>query len=110
MLGLLDTALPEDTRNAILGVLKRHEDSGAVHFHALRTRRSGARRFMSVHVLVPGDWSVQRGHDLLERIEAELRGAVPRLTVFTHLEPIEDPVAWDDVHLDRATGESEAAP
>jgi cation diffusion facilitator family transporter len=110
MLGLLDTALPEDTLNAIHRVLERHEDSGAVHFHALRTRRSGARRFMSVHVLVPGDWSVQRGHDLLERIEAELRAAVPRLTVFTHLEPIEDPVAWDDVHLDRATGDAGAAP
>ncbi|MBT8335748.1 MAG: cation diffusion facilitator family transporter, partial [Gemmatimonadetes bacterium] len=108
MLGLLDTAVPTKVLNEIHRVLGSHEDSG-IHFHALRTRSSGARRFMSVHVLVPGDWSVQKGHDLLERIEAELRTAVPRLTVFTHLEPVEDPLAWDDVHLDRTPRESDYA-
>lgn len=100
MLGLLDTALPWDVQERIQAVLDRHERSG-IRFHALRTRRSGARRFMSVHVLVPGRWSVQRGHDLLERIEEEIRRAVPRITVFTHLEPIEDPVAWHDTTLER---------
>ncbi len=100
MLGLLDTALPADVQAAILAVLARHEEDG-IEFHALRTRRSGARRFMSVHVLVPGEWTVQRGHDLLERIEAEIRYAVPRLTVFTHLEPVEDPVSWHDQGLER---------
>jgi divalent metal cation (Fe/Co/Zn/Cd) transporter len=59
---------------------------------------------MSVHVLVPGEWTVQRGHDVLERIEAEIRSAVPRITVFTHLEPVEDPVAWDDMTLERDPG------
>lgn len=100
MLGLLDTALPPNVQVEIQRVLARHEEDG-IQFHALRTRRSGARRFMSVHVLVPGEWSVQRGHDLLERIEAEIRSAVPRLTVFTHLEPVEDPVAWHDTALER---------
>lgn len=101
MLGLLDTALPKDVQERIQAVLERHERAG-IQFHALRTRRSGARRFMSVHVLVPGGWTVQRGHDLLERIEEDVRRAVPRITVFTHLEPIEDPVAWHDTTLERA--------
>lgn len=101
MLGLLDTALPPDVQEEIRRVLGRYEANG-IQFHALRTRRSGARRFMSVHVLVPGEWSVQRGHDLLERIEAEIRSSVPRLTVFTHLEPVEDPVAWHDTTLERS--------
>lgn len=100
MLGLLDTALPPDIQEEIQQVLARHEKEG-IRFHAFRTRRSGARRFMSVHVLVPGEWSVQRGHDLLERIEAEIRSAVPRITVFTHLEPVDDPVAWHDTTLER---------
>ena len=100
MLGLLDTALPLDVMASIRQVLDAYEGSG-VEFHALRTRRSGARRFMSVHVLVPGEWTVQQGHDLLERIEAGIRNAVPRITVFTHLEPIEDPVAWEDVGIER---------
>jgi cation diffusion facilitator family transporter len=100
MLGLLDTALSPDIQDEIQQVLTRHREDG-IQFHALRTRRSGARRFMSVHVLVPGEWTVQRGHDLLEQIEAEIRDSVPRLTVFTHLEPVEDPRAWHDVTLER---------
>lgn len=100
MLGLLDTALPADVQARIQEVLDEHARSG-IQFHALRTRRSGARRFMSVHVLVPGRWNVQQGHDLLEQIEEDIRVAVPRITVFTHMEPIEDPVAWHDTTLER---------
>lgn len=100
MLGLLDTALPEPERRSIAAVLQAHTGDG-VQFHALRTRQAGARRFVSVHVLVPGEWTVQRGHDYLERLEEELRGAVPNCIAFTHLEPIEDPVSWDDEPLER---------
>jgi cation diffusion facilitator family transporter len=103
MLGLLDTAVPEETRRAIADVLGAFEDEG-VEFHALRTRQSGRRRFISFHVLVPGEWSVQRGHDLLERIEERVRRAVPTSTVFTHLEPIEDPASWADTRLERDVG------
>ncbi len=99
-LGLLDTALPEPVVNQILEVLAPHREAG-VQFHALRTRRAGRWRFVSFHVLVPGDWSVQRGHDLLEQIEAEIRERVSFCTIFTHLEPIEDPVSWDDQRLER---------
>lgn len=56
---------------------------------------------MSLHVLVPGAWTVQRGHDLLEALERDIRRAVPTASVFTHLEPLEDPVAWEDIGLDR---------
>jgi hypothetical protein len=50
---------------------------------------------------VPGDWTVQRGHDLLEDVERDIRAALGSVTVFTHLEPVEDPVAWEDIGLDR---------
>lgn len=100
-LGLLDTALPEPLRARIVEILREYESQG-VQYHAVRTRQAGVRRFVSFHVLVPGDWTVQRGHDLLERIEEHVRSAVPNSTVFTHLEPIEDPVSWDDTPLDRA--------
>lgn len=100
MLGLLDTALPEPERRSIAAVLEAHTGDG-VQFHALRTRQAGALRFVSLHVLVPGGWTVQRGHDYLERLEEELRGAVPNATVFTHLEPIEDPLSWEDERLER---------
>jgi cation diffusion facilitator family transporter len=102
-LGLLDTALPEPTRREITAILDDLARDG-VHYHALRTRQAGRWRFISFHVLVPGDWTVQRGHDLLERIEDEVRARVPLSTVFTHLEPIEDPASFKDQHLERDEG------
>jgi cation diffusion facilitator family transporter len=99
-LGLLDTAIPEEDRSAVIRILERYAEEGA-EYHALRTRQAGVRRFVSVHVLVPGAWSVQRGHELLERMEEEIREAIPQSTVFTHLEPLEDPVSFEDVRLER---------
>ncbi len=100
MHGLLDTSLPEETLVRIKDILDHHAGAG-VRYHALRTRQAAARRFISVHILVPGDWTVQRGHDLLETIEERIREAVPRSVVDTHLEPIEDPVSWEDTRLER---------
>jgi cation diffusion facilitator family transporter len=98
--GLMDVALSEEEQRTIRGVLQSHLADG-VQFHALRTRQSGSRQFVSMHVLVPGAWTVQRGHELLEEIEAQVRAAVPSVTVTTHLEPLEDPCSWEDLTLDR---------
>ena len=100
LLGLLDTGIPEDLQRRISDIFAGHAGDG-VRFHALRTRQAGAWRFIDFHVLVPGSWSVQRGHDLLEQIEEEVRAVVPNSTVFTHLEPIEDPASFADVGLER---------
>ncbi|HEX2254477.1 MAG TPA: cation diffusion facilitator family transporter [Thermoanaerobaculia bacterium] len=101
--GLMDRALPPDEVARVAQVLARHadEEHGEVRFHALRTRRAGARSFVSFHVQVPGAWSVQRGHDLLETMEEEIRRLLPAVSVFTHLEPVEDPVSYHDTGLDR---------
>jgi len=94
--GLMDTALSPDDHAAIDVVLRGYRQGEGIRFHALRTREAGARRFVSVHVLVPGSWTVQAGHDLLERLEADLRDALGGAQVFTHLEPVEDPASWAD--------------
>jgi cation diffusion facilitator family transporter len=98
--GLLDPALPAGERRTLSQVLDRYTREG-VAYHALRTRQSGARRFVSVHILVPGGWTVQHGHAVCEQIERDLRGALPGLSVFTHLEPLEDPESFRDQKLDR---------
>lgn len=96
--GLMDRAIPEAELEEIEQVLEQFA-GGEIAYHALRTRAAGAQRFVSVHIQVPGAWSVQEGHELLEEIEEALRQAVPRLHVITHLEPIEDPASWEDVAL-----------
>ena len=93
--GLMDTALPVDEQDIVRDVLEQLKQSG-VKYHDLRTRRSGPRRFVSLHVLVPGAWTVQRGHELLERIESDIRCALPDVEVLTHLESLDDPASWED--------------
>ena len=102
--GLLDRALPPEDRKVISRVLSRYEEKG-IKFHALRTRASGPRRFISMHVLVPGEWTVQQGHDLSEQIEKDLAEALPQSTFFIHIEPSEDPASFADQTLDRRIDE-----
>jgi len=99
-LGLMDTALPENDLAAIRKVLSMLSAEG-LQYHALRTRRAGTRCFMSLHLLVPGSWSVTKAHDRAEALELELREAVAQLNVLTHIEPLGDPVSMKDATLDR---------
>lgn len=106
--GLLDTALPPADQAVIASVMAQYREAERIDFHALRTRQAGQRRFISMHVLVPGDWSVQRGHALCEEIERDLIARLPKSTVFTHLESLEDPASWNDMELDRPTDAPQA--
>lgn len=98
--GLMDTAIGTDDHQKVEAVLDGFKVD-QVSYHALRTRQAGRRKFVSVHILVPGEWTVQKGHELLERIEDEICAAVPGTSVLTHLESIDDPASWDDIALDR---------
>ncbi|OIR14953.1 ferrous-iron efflux pump FieF [mine drainage metagenome] len=98
--GLMDESIGADDRARVEQVLERYR-AGGVNFHAVMTRQSGSRRFVSMHVLVPGEWTVQRGHELAERIEADVRESLGNAHVITHLEPSEDPVSFEDETLER---------
>lgn len=97
--GLMDGALPATDVDFIRETLARYRKQGEVEFHALRTRKAAARRFVSVHVLVPGDWSVDRGHALSDSIEREIQAHLPGASMITHLEPIDDPCSYQDIEL-----------
>lgn len=98
---LMDASLSRAEHAAIDQVLDRYR-SFDVQFHALRTRQAGRRSFASMHMLVPGAWTVQRAHDVAERIEDDLAEAVPGLNTTVHVEPLEDPASFADLDLDRA--------
>ena len=98
--GLMDVSLSAADMTVVRQMFSTYEREG-IQFHALRSRQAGARKFISTHVLVPGDWTVQRGHELLDRIEADVRSALPDAVVFTHLESLNDPASWDDEKLER---------
>lgn len=100
-LGLLDSAIPEADRSKIEKTLEllKQED---LDYHSLLTRQSGQRKFISFHVLMPGNWTIQEGHNKIEEIEKDIRDLFDSpSTVFTHLEPIEDPLSMYDIGIDR---------
>jgi cation diffusion facilitator family transporter len=96
--GLMDHALPAQEQAAVRSAIERHLQPN-MDYHALRTRQAGRRRFVDFHLLVPGQLSVQQAHTLTGEIEQAVRGALPRLEVTVHIEPIEDSTAWGDSAL-----------
>ncbi|MBI5957088.1 MAG: cation transporter [Chloroflexi bacterium] len=105
MLGLLDTALPKDELDKVLAILDQYQQKEQIGWHALRTRTAGPRRFVSLHILVPDQWTVRQGHALIEQFEREVRAVLPNATLLTHLEPLDDPTSFQDTSLDRAEAE-----
>ena len=85
--GLMDRTLPQAELAAIETALATYRRDG-IGFKALRTRVSGRRSFVSLDVLVPGGWTVARGHELLEQIERDIGAVLPQASLTTHLEPL----------------------
>jgi len=99
--GLMDASLPLREIKLIEDVMEKYRVR-RVTFHALLTRQAAARQFVSVHMLVPGEWTVHDAHHIAEDFEADIRVALGgAVTVFTHLEPVEDELSMEDMNLDR---------
>lgn len=97
--GLMDASLSPEDNARIQGILDAHAEPGRIEFHAVRTRASGARQFMEMHMLVPGDWSVRQGHDAMEDLIDEIVAEFPAMRVTGHLEPVSDPRSYEDMAL-----------
>jgi len=95
--GLLDESMSKAEHHELSHLLEGFVLPGEIGFHALRTRVSGQQRFAEVHVLVPGKWTVQQGHDFVVQVEKAVESAFDGLTLTCHLEPIEDPVSYEDI-------------
>lgn len=101
VLGLIDTSLPPEIHEKIVKILDEYVKREKIDYHALRTRQSGSHKFIDLHILVPGEWTVQKGHDLVEEIENALLKEIGNVSVLSHLEPIEDPISYEETPLIR---------
>ena len=99
--GLLDEAIPDNEQKKVSDYLDKLKSEN-IEYHNLMTRQAGQRKFISVHLLVPGAWTVQQGHDHCEEVEncIETMFDTP-VTVSTHLEPVEDPCSMNDIGIER---------
>lgn len=101
VLGLMDTVIDIDSAKKATKILDKYAEEVGIDYHAFRTRKSGARKFIYFHLLVPDEWSVKKGHNLAEEIETEIIQTIPHSAVFIHLEPLEDPSSFQDIELFR---------
>lgn len=98
---LMDASIPEDELERVTTYLDSLGER-EIEYHSLLTRMSGPRRFISMHLLVPGDWSVKRGHDCADEVEETIIAMFREpVTVSTHIEPVEDPASMRDIGIDR---------
>lgn len=98
--GLMDASLSSQEEGIIESVLSVYRCQG-IQFHALLTRQGASRRFVSLHVLVPGNMTVHDAHHIAENIECDIRAALNDTVVFTHIEPVDDEISLDDIPIDR---------
>jgi len=93
--GLMDSALPENEQLKIKLILEEYEKDN-IRYHSLYTRQAASRRFISLHLLVPGNWHISRGHEITKNIEGKIKSTFPDSDVFIHIEPLNDPDSFDD--------------
>jgi cation diffusion facilitator family transporter len=98
--GLMDISLPEQELKSVHSILGSYQSQG-VGYHALQSRQAAARKFLVVHLLLPGDWTISSGHKLADQIEMKVKEAIPSSTIVTHIEPAGDPLSLQDGMLDR---------
>jgi len=94
--GLMDSKLSEKELILIKQVLDRYRSQG-IDYHALYTRQASSKRFVTFHLLFPGDMTVLQAHKVSKTVEEEIASVLPHSDVFIHIEPMNDPDAFDDI-------------
>jgi cation diffusion facilitator family transporter len=95
VVGLLDSALPDDEQAIVSAVVADACDDDRAEISQLRTRESGRQRFVYVTVSVPGEWTVRRSHKVADAIEGAVDSALPGATTFVHVEPFAEAAVAD---------------
>jgi len=99
--GLMDASIPDEDLEKITNYLDSLNDQ-KIEYHSLLTRVAGRRKFIAMHILVPGKWTVKEAHDYADEIEETIVNMFDEpVTVHTHLEPVEDPASMKDIGIDR---------
>ena len=60
---------------------------------------SASHRFIAVHMLVPGGWTVHDAHHVAEDFEGDIRIVLGDTFITTHLEPIDDNIAYHNTMI-----------
>ncbi len=89
MSGLMDEAVTAELSRLIRKIISDNA-SGAIEAHDVKTRQAGPATFIEFHLVVPGDMTVARAHEICDRIEAALQKDVKGAQILIHVEPEEE--------------------
>ena len=87
--GFMDEALDKNDLLKVDKIFQKYQKKGLV-FHAIKSRQSGQKKFLSFHALFPKSYSIKKAHDLVDKIEKELKRKVLNLQIESHMEPKDD--------------------
>ncbi len=104
--GLADPSLAKEDEDQIRGIIESviaQSENKSLQYHGLRTRKSGSFRFIDLHLLTPGEWTVRQSHEYSEAIEAKIRAQFKEVETTIHIEPLDDPRSygdnWENPHI-----------
>lgn len=82
---LMDRELPATERERILEIARAHDGVSGVH--GLRTRRSGSRRIIQIHLEMPGSEPLSHAHETGDRLRDRLMEEFGPVDVTVHFDP-----------------------
>lgn len=86
--GIMDVKLSDNEENIIKSIITEHYSSFA-EYHDLRTRMSGAERYVDLHLVVPKAQPVADAHEFCDHLERDIKEKIPNLSILIHIEPCE---------------------
>ncbi len=85
---LMDKRLPLAVDEQVAEIVSRFHAQGVLGFHDLRTRRSGAQKFIDLHLEVGRTRSLEEAHDLTVQVLRAIETEIPRARVQIHTDPV----------------------
>jgi ferrous-iron efflux pump FieF len=82
---LIDHALPAEELARIDQILRA--EPNLLSYHHLRTRRSGAMRYVEVHIVLPREWSLQQAHEVADALERRIERELAPAEATIHMDP-----------------------
>jgi cation diffusion facilitator family transporter len=93
--GLMDSSLSDEDETRIRSILDTYGSNG-LKYHSLYTRMAASKNFIYLHLLMPGDWPIDRGHEMTKAVEHKIHAQIENSEIFIHMEPLDDPDSFDD--------------
>ncbi|GFO97908.1 cation diffusion facilitator family transporter [groundwater metagenome] len=84
--GIMDVKLSDREEDIIRSIISEHYSDYA-EYHNLRSRMSGAERFVDLHLVMPKNQPVVDAHEFCDHLEKDIKEKIPNLSILIHIEP-----------------------